>query len=330
MSSLKVLLASVGVVTAHMGITLNGEFPREKTKVFDNYRSPDLTATCHGTTPNNPSMTPLALKVGDTAVGKMTYGAAHGGGHCTWMVAEKGQQVWYKINDDVDCTMDGEHNVKIPAGVPVSCATEGCVLGWFWTPRLSGGCEIYMNCFDATIEGATGPVANAVSYEPRKNGGEPSCTRVGNDGRTPIYGTWMGSDGAATGVTNPPTSSVGGSIPPTPATVTSPGSLTGGCATHKVKDGEFLCAIAELYDFDCNNYALLQTVNQGKYPSLVNNPQDIEIGWELQIPQTENSVKWMACNDTSNNVDTSSAVSQSSVTHANVLGAALLLTVWSL
>ena len=42
-----------------------------------------------------------------------------------------------------------------PEDVLEVCATQsGCVLGWWWTPVLSGACETYSNCWDVKIEGA--------------------------------------------------------------------------------------------------------------------------------------------------------------------------------
>ena len=60
-----------------------------------------------------------------------------------------------------DCTSkstDGQRfDFTTPTNAPIECGTSGgCTLGWFWSPRLSGGCETYMNCFDVTITGATG------------------------------------------------------------------------------------------------------------------------------------------------------------------------------
>jgi len=293
----KTALLATGLLgcAAHMGITIvNGNnFPRSKATVYDAYRNPDLKASCHGTSPQAPKYGDF--KAGDTVPGLMTYGAAHGGGHCAWMVSED-QQTWYKLNDKLDCTTAGTHDVVLPTNLPTSCGTR-CTLGWFWTPALSGGCEIYHNCFDVKVTGTTGGIetaAGTVKYVP---GSSPTCTRIDGTGKTPIYGTWIGPDGAGAG-------GGGGSVAPAPtnkpaAKPTDAGTdvgktdLVNGCLTYTVVSGDTLDKIKANHDL--NDWDILAEINSGDYPQLKTDPDNIEIGWKFRIPQTGPSVEARSC-----------------------------------
>lgn len=280
-----VLLASVAGCAAHMGITLNGDnnFPREKASVGDNYRSPDLTATCHASTPGTNRATIVA---GVNQIGKMTYGAAHGGGHCTWMISED-EKTWYKINDKVDCTTIGTHDLVVPANVPASCETTGCTLGWFWTPRLSGGCEIYHNCFDVKVTGATGGIESAATTIKYTPGATPTCTRVNTAGQTPIYGTFIGPGGQqGGGAANPTAAATPTQAGNAPAPTMS--GLVNGCLNYTVVPGDTLTKIAAMFDIE---WALLVDVN----PSLDANPDLIFPGQKFQVPQTGAAVAAKSC-----------------------------------
>ena len=87
------------------------------------------------------------VAAGDVIEGKMSGGAAHGGGHCS-MIVSVDEKTWYKIGDYKDCTTKGSLQFTMPKGVPRECSGDaGCTFGWLWTPIFSGTCEIYMNCY---------------------------------------------------------------------------------------------------------------------------------------------------------------------------------------
>lgn len=275
---LRLTACVIGVVHGHMGITINtgaGEvFPREKASVGDAYRYPDLQASCHSTSAGGSVATVAA---GDTISGTMTDGAAHGGGHCAWMISAD-QTTWHKINDKVHCTTEGTHDLVVPGAMPVDCSA-GCVLGWFWTPMLSGGCEIYHNCFDITVTGTTvGTWSDPGPYTP---GASPTCSYPDSTGLAPQYGAWVGPDGRKGGAA--------GTAPPVTDTEVK------GCITHTVISGDTLTIIGEAYDVP---WELVREFNEVAYPSLATNPNVIEIGWKLVIPQTAASVAQKKCVDT--------------------------------
>lgn len=195
---------------AHMGITINDIFPREKAARGDSFRFPN-GGVCDKTTAGTVQTT---LAVGATITGRTTNGAGHGGGHCAWFVSAD-QLTWYKINDKIDCTPatqptlpgGGTHDLVLPANLPAAC-DENCVLGWFWSPRFSGGCEVYHDCFDIKVTGRTGtPGTDMVQITTAADALFPggACTRVNGAGITPMFGAMVGAGTPPTTDGNPST-----------------------------------------------------------------------------------------------------------------------------
>lgn len=185
-------LALCAIGQAHMGMSLAGVAAREKAKNGDNYRSPHGTKICQGTPKISPQKT---VKVGDTIQGKMSGGAAHGGGQCSMLVSVD-EKTWFKIGDYKDCTTKGGLSFTMPKGVPKACSgTAGCTLGWLWTPMLSGTCEIYMNCYNLVVEGAMGGIEKLENRKLQMPLG--NCVRPNSKTKmTTMFGPIIGSNAA--------------------------------------------------------------------------------------------------------------------------------------
>jgi LysM repeat protein len=258
--------AMLATVHAHMAISLiNGAetiTARDKASLNDAYRNPTAKA-CHGTAAGGLQLT---VDANTKVSAKTTFGAGHDGGHCAWFISED-QKTWYKLNDKLDCTKGGQnqpHDVTIPANVPVSCGTK-CILGWFWTPRSSGGCEIYSDCFDIKVVGAAGGIeATAPSIT------DPlTCKRIDGTGATTIYGPLMiSNDGSV------PAGSGGTAAPAPGPDDTSVES--DGCTKYTVKAGDTLSAIATRFDID--KWETIQELNK------LQNPDALEVGQVLLMP----------------------------------------------
>lgn len=188
----------MGGVHGHMGVSkvcvggncMSGSISpsREQPVVGDAYRYPN-GGHCHGVLPQAATTT---FAVGDTVKLTMSSGAAHNGGHCALFLARKSdsEEKWYKQMDFIDCTTAGEMDWTIQAAlVPADCGTAGCGLIWVWTPTSSGGCEIYMNCFDIKISGNNGGADPPQALSITKN---PACQRVDAQKKTASYGTFCG------------------------------------------------------------------------------------------------------------------------------------------
>ena len=193
-----------------------------------------------------------------------SYGAGHGGGQCAWMISTDGA-TWYKFSETEDCTSqssDGQSfDFTPPANAPTACASEaGCVLGWFWTPKLSGGCETYINCFDVKITGAKGGMATS---NPSVTTPLPKCIRVDKTGLTPMFGAKMGS----------------GSIAPPSGGNNNGGSTDTTCVTYTVKAGDTLTKIATEFDV-AGGYNKIYELNK----DTMKNENSVEIGQVLKMP----------------------------------------------
>lgn len=250
----------------HMGITINDIFPREKATKGDAFRYPN-GGVCDGTSAGTVQFT---AAVGALTPGRTTFGAGHGGGHCAWFISED-QVTWYKINDKVDCmgatqpsaAGAGIHDLVIPASIPLSCGTK-CVLGWFWSPRNSGGCEIYHDCFDIQVTGTiTGVTTTQVKITTPL-----TCARVNGAGLTGMFGTVVGGGTPTTTTTTPPGTG-GGTPTAAPATGT-------GCPTRTIISGDSLGAIATVSGVTLD--AILAVNPQ------ITNPDAISIGDIITIP----------------------------------------------
>jgi hypothetical protein len=270
-----IVATSLAAANAHMAITLTTPVldARDKT-LGDAYRNPTPNV-CHGLSPVDSKAT---ITAGTMVRAKTTFGAGHDGGHCAWFISAD-QVTWYKLNDKIDCTKKGQdqpHDVTIPANVPLTCGTK-CVLGWFWTPRSSGGCEIYSDCFDITINGAAGGIESSGAT---KITTPLTCQRIdSNTGVTPIYGALMISNdgsppavpGSSGGGTSPTPPQGGGGMPPDvnvdPAT---------GCTKYTVQSGDTLSAIA--LRFDVADWRTIQALNN------LANPDSLEVGQQLLMP----------------------------------------------
>jgi hypothetical protein len=170
---------------AHMGISgirapdgSDHDFTSRSQKFLgDPFRYPNVPP-CHGISDKGPE---TVLTAGDTWFPKTSFGAPHGGGHCAWAVTTDGTN-YYKFSDNKDCTLGPvgtTHPVLIPENLPAKCATTGCTISWFWTPLLSGSCEIYQNCFDIKVDRATGGIENDSSRRFQHGVGNTlTCVRV--------------------------------------------------------------------------------------------------------------------------------------------------------
>lgn len=183
----------ISCVQAHMGISSIGIPSKSRSQVAfgDSFRYPNA-GVCHGVQSVGEIYN---LQAGTTYRPTMSFGAGHEGGHCAWAVSTD-MKVWHKINDIVDCTLTADHNLPIPTNLPVQCETSSCILSWFWTPRQSGSCEIYQNCFDIKVSRATGGIERTNPSFTHAIGNEMTCQRVDNESKlTPIYGAFLGETG---------------------------------------------------------------------------------------------------------------------------------------
>jgi len=201
-------LCLLGFVNGHMGVT--SPESRERPVVGDNYRFPG-GGHCHGVGPGAPKHTYAS---GDTVTIQISSGAAHNGGHCALYLTRRSdnEQKWYKQMDFIDCTLTGNFQWKIEGSlVPAECK-EACTLIWLWSPKSSGACEIYQNCFDVKITGSVGP-ADPSAVTITKN---PTCVRIDpTTKQTPAFGEFCGT--MCTRGTLAPTASAPTQAPPTSA-----------------------------------------------------------------------------------------------------------------
>ena len=213
--------------------------------------------------------------------------------------------------------------------LPTECAT-GCILSWFWTPLLSGQCEIYHSCFDVVVPNSKGGIeTSAYAYVP---GSSPTCVRVDDTTHiTPNYGPFGGGTGTGGGpVTTPPTD---GPAPPSGGDGDGADEvqkyaddLKNGCVDYTVVAGDTLAKIGEGFDIE---WAIVQEANKANYPSLNTDPDYIDVGWTLQIPQTECAFNGKTCADDSCNPEdsTGAAVGQASLSVAAAAAAAMTVLV---
>ena len=249
-------------------------FPRAKKTKFDAYRYPNDPAVghaCHGIAKGAPVVT---LTAGTKVTATTSYGAGHGGGQCAWFFSTD-QTKWYKFAETPDCTSqstDGQSfDFTPPATAPAACDTDaGCVLGWFWTPKLSGGCETYINCFDVRISGATGGMETS---NPSVTTPLPQCIRVNpTTGLTPMFGSKMGSESGGGG-------GGGGSTPPAAPDNSSGGGSGTTCVTYTVKSGDTLSSIAIEFDV-VGGYQKIYELNM----ETMKDEDTIDIGQVLKMP----------------------------------------------
>ena len=114
------------------------------------YQSPTLTHHHHPHNPHKAATSPI--------------GVSHGGGHCAIFVQTRSSkyQEMVKVGDYAHCTEKGPNNndafrFTLHKYLPAECDTDqGCRIVWLWTPKTSGVCETYMNCWDVRIQGAVG------------------------------------------------------------------------------------------------------------------------------------------------------------------------------
>jgi len=235
-----------GVTYGHMGISITSPSAvdsRDSAK-GDAYRYPN-SGHCHGITPG---ASRANFSPGDAVTLKLSNGAAHDGGHCALFLASKNtqptEQVWYKQMDEIDCTLKPSFVWTIDGSlVPPEC-TNGCTLIWVWTPKSSGACEIYMNCFDISILNPT----NANTASTVQVTRPLTCSRVDNAKKTAAYGEFCGQTCATVqgGGTSPPTNSPGSTPPPT-----SPPAIPYRCGTTWVDANEKCSNPTCTSDADC-------------------------------------------------------------------------------
>lgn len=230
---------------------------------------PAAGVPCHGLPASG---APVAtLTPGATVKATTSYGAGHGGGHCAWYISTKAQTTWYKISETADCTsqsVDGQRDdFVVPSNAPAECATAGgCVLGWMWSPLLSGSCETYTNCWDVSIPGATGGMETSA---PAITTPIAPCMRVDPVTHlTPMFGAAVGANANANANANNPISSQ--------VNQPDPGY---DCQTYTVKSGDTLSAIAALYDVT-GGYQTIFELNKDTMLT----PNAIEVGQVLKMP----------------------------------------------
>jgi len=204
---------------------------------------------CHGVAKG---VSVASLTPNTTLKASTVAGAGHGGGHCAWFLSTD-EKKWYKISDTADCTSDSVDGQRddfvVPANAPVECK-QGCTLAWFWSPRFSGACETYINCFDVTIPAATGGMQ---SVAPSITTPIQDCARVDTTTHfTPMFGTLA----------------VAGKTP-----------VDTGCTTYTVKAGDTLSKIATLFDIE-GGYTSIYNLNK----DVMTDENTIEIGQVLKMP----------------------------------------------
>lgn len=299
--------------SAHQALTIMTDpriYPRAKAFINDQYRNPNHPSpgtACHGQAMGTGPVT--TLTAGTAVQGTTVAGAGHGGGHCAWFVSPD-QVNWYKINDAVDCTSesrDGQrHDFVVPTNAPKQCA-DGCVLGWFWSPMLSGTCELYSNCWDVVIPGANGGIESSGAAKIRTP--ITNCVRP----HTTTHLTPMLDD---TGDVAPPTDTT---LPPGVAAPEESDNAES-CFTYTVRDGDTLGAIAATFeaDFDSDfsafdpSYLAIFEANK----DTMTDPNKIEIGQVLKIPP---------CGTKSNGASAVAATSAASAAGAFAAAAAAVL-----
>jgi len=204
-------------ISAHMGITniKSGAVtvqPRDLAK-GDNYRNPN-SGHCHGVAPGPVKGT---FNVGDTVTLTLSGGAAHNGGACALFLTNKAdEKLWYKQKDIESCSLKKSFNWEIKKELVPQICENGCTLIWVWSPRSSGTCEVYINCFDIAIKGAGSGSKVTVTKGFQ-------CVRVANAPpmATPMFGDECGFGanddclGKGTG-TYTPTAASGASVTPSP------------------------------------------------------------------------------------------------------------------
>ena len=269
------LSAVVEVADAHMAMTIPskgaGGTPRAKATINDRYRNPNDPSpgvACHGiAATGTPAFT---FNVGEKVEGKTTFGAGHGGGHCVWAVSTD-QETWYKIQEEVDCTDQSTagqtHSFTVPEELLGACSSgTGCVLGWFWTPLLSGTCETYSNCWDVKIEGAKSGIESKASKFSAPIG---QCVRVDTATHfTTHFGPLLSGGGSGGG--GPPAD---GKLPD------GIGTDKNDCFTYTVKSGDTLGEIADLFDVP-GGYMTIYNANE----DILTSPDSIVPGQQLLIP----------------------------------------------
>jgi len=208
-----------GTTYGHMGISITAPTPLNSRdlKVGDAYRYPN-SGHCHGISPRAVGAT---FSSGDSVTLTLSNGAAHDGGHCALFLASKNsqptEQVWYKQMDEIDCTKKPSFTWTVDGSLAPPECKDGCTLIWVWTPKSSGACEIYMNCFDIAISNPT--KASTVQIT------RPlTCSRVNGEKKTSTYGKFCGTTCADTagGGTDPSTASPGSTSSPAPVSPSIP------------------------------------------------------------------------------------------------------------
>jgi len=207
-------------------------------KVGDAYRYPN-SGHCHGRPPADAPGATFAS--GQEVTLTLSSGAAHDGGHCALFLASKNtqptEQVWYKQMDEIDCTKKASFKWTVDGSLaPLECKDQ-CTLIWVWTPKSSGACEIYMNCFDIAISNPT--KASTVQIT------RPlTCSRVDNERKTSTYGMFCGATCANVGG--------GGTAPPTPPSGSTPEPVPPPSIPHRC-GATWVAANADCANKECVN-----------------------------------------------------------------------------
>ena len=110
---------------------------------------------CHGLDADTTVRDGNQFTVGDKITIDIYGSVPHGGGHCTFWYSTD-DATFTKIIDIKDCTLNGAE-VILPETMPAECE-ERCTFAFSWVPVNSGACEIYMNCADISVSGASGGI----------------------------------------------------------------------------------------------------------------------------------------------------------------------------
>merc|ERR1719204_1985598 len=156
------LLLAVPFSSGHMSMQF--PYPRDNGGSYAMWQANEPMVTvhpqiCHGLAEDTTVRTGNAFTAGDTIQIDMYGSASHLGGHCAFWYSTD-DATFTKIIDVKDCTLSAPE-ITLPVTMPTECETK-CTFAFTWVPRVSGACEIYMNCADISVAGAQGGNASPI------------------------------------------------------------------------------------------------------------------------------------------------------------------------
>lgn len=143
---------------------------------------------CHGLDKDSSVRSQNKFTAGSTITITIYGSAPHNGGHCAfWWSTD--QVTFTKIIDIKDCTLNSTASVLLPKTMSTQCTTS-CIFAWTWSPVSSGLCEIYMNCADIQVTGASGGAVSPITVNFATILSTSNCVRVDETTHfTTIFGT---------------------------------------------------------------------------------------------------------------------------------------------